>query len=231
MKKKRRDAFMTKNYGNGIEGYANILVKILPTQVKWRIRAQIIGSSRLGEVPVKKIIANTKGDIFVDIGAHIGLHTLTARKNFKRIFAYEPHPRNYNRLKRYTHNFTHIQTYQIAISNFNGTTDLYIASVPGRHTLKDPHVIKHQAKNTLSVQVTKLSSKLSNEREIALIKVDVEGTEWEVLDGAKDIMNRIDGWIIELHDLNRKQELEKLLKEIGYTITWIDSNHIYAKRH
>jgi len=63
-----------------------------------------------------------------------------------------------------------------------------------------------------------------------LVKVDVEGAEWEVLNGAKNVMSKIRSWLIELHDTTRKNELKDLLKSSGYNVRWVDRNHIFAWR-
>ena len=36
--------------------------------------------------------------------------------------------------------------------------------------------------------------------------------------------------VVKLYDSKGKAELESLLESLGYEITWIDQNHVYAKR-
>jgi len=63
-----------------------------------------------------------------------------------------------------------------------------------------------------------------------LVKVDVEGAEWLVLEGAKGMMNRIRSWLIELHDPIRKREIERRMAQHGYQHIWIDDHHIMFQR-
>jgi len=60
--------------------------------------------------------------------------------------------------------------------------------------------------------------------------MDVECSEFNILEGAKPIMSNINGWIIELHDLKRKQEMEELLQSHGYSTGWLGKRHIYARK-
>ena len=80
------------------------------------------------------------------------------------------------------------------------------------------------------MKATTLDVLLKNEPCVDLIKVDVEGAEWQVLDGTRKVMPRIKSWIIEIHDINRKQELEDRLSLEGYVTKWLDEKHIYAWR-
>jgi len=52
-----------------------------------------------------------------------------------------------------------------------------------------------------------------------------------VLKGSQTIMPRIKSWMIELHDTNRKNELEDYLSHEGYSTRWLDEKHIYAWRN
>ena len=74
--------------------------------------------------------------------------------------------------------------------------------------------------------------------EIDLIKADVEGEEWKVLEGAEPILERIKSWVVELRDSGRKEELEDWFVSRGYSVRWLDfafrgsqtANHICAWR-
>lgn len=76
-----------------------------------------------------------------------------------------------------------------------------------------------------------LSAILELEEEVDLVKVDVEGAEWLVLEGAEAIMPRIRRWVIELHEPSRKAELEHRMRQHGYNKnSWLDSAHLASQR-
>ena len=73
-----------------------------------------------------------------------------------------------------------------------------------------------------------------------LIKVDVEGAEILVLEGAKGVLSNVKQWIVEVHDIEnvlippseeRKLLFQSFFEENGYTTRWLDVRHIYAYRN
>ncbi len=56
------------------------------------------------------------------------------------------------------------------------------------------------------------------------MKIDVEGAEFLVLNGAKNALEggRITNLMIELHDEGRKDEMESFLGSRHYSTRWLD---------
>ena len=232
MGSKNRDKYMEDKYGSSLPiGYGKMIAKYLPLPIR-NIVEREIETYTVSEIEVKRLIKQQEGELFVDVGANIGVHSLNAKNNFKRIIAIEPHPLNLWSLKLNIRKAKNIQPYQLAISNFRGSTLLYISHSSGGHTLK-----QDQFHYSIPVKVTTLSDLLSKENSIELIKVDVEGMEWEVIEGAEAIMHKIKAWIIELHDIEKRKEMNIFMQKLGYTTKWIYSKHrsglnlhIYANR-
>ncbi len=76
---------------------------------------------------------------------------------------------------------------------------------------------------SIEVETTTIDSLLESGR-VDLMKIDVEGAEFMVLRGAKVALSqgRIQKLVIELHDKNRKDELDSILVSSGYTTEWLD---------
>ena len=173
------------------------------------------------ERPVSSFLKSIQGNIFVDLGANYGYYSLLLHKNFKRTYAFEPIQSLFDELKLNLSRFEDVVCINKAVSN----TD-------GQKWKSDYHGIEGET-DTIT-----LTSFFRNDQ-IDLIKMDVEGEEWKVLEGAKPIIDNIDSWLIELHDPNRKEEIEKWLVSNGYSIRWLDfayrgsetANHIYAWRN
>jgi FkbM family methyltransferase len=190
------------------------------------------------EPNVTKTVRRLKGQIFVDIGANLGYYSLIAAKNFRVVYAIEPEPKNLAQLRREVDwaGFKNIHVIEAAIADYEGHTLLSQSADPGANpgnwTIEEKYVFTPSANKrmviptdrTVSVSVHTLPKILPNEI-IDAVKVDVEGAEWRVLKGAESIMPRIRTWIIEIHDLARKQELNHYMSKHGYQCRWLDEYH------
>lgn len=183
------------------------------------------------EPAVSSLLLNKHGHFFIDIGAKAGYYSFLLYKNFDTILAIEPHPRNFKEIQRVKvrRNCDKIRMLQIAVSDQNGEGKLYLGSKCGRNSLLNDFTDIDKS-NYMKVHTATLDSLLKKDTSVDLIKVDVEGAEWKVLNGAKKVMGNIKSWLIELHDLTRRKELEDLLKSYGYNVRWVDWNHIFAWR-
>ena len=133
------------------------------------------------------------GNITVDVGANIGLHTLNMARivgNTGRVFAFEPDPSNFEILEKNVkiNNYQNIILEQKAVGDKHGRTTLYQSDNPGMHRIFPQ---TKQAKGQVQVELTSLDkyfidSNLANK--INFIKIDVEGFEFSVLKGMKNIL-------------------------------------------
>lgn len=129
-------------------------------------------------------------DVVVDVGAHVGLFTLKVAGKVKRVIAVEPHPLNYGLLKLNItlNNLRNVIPIKVALSNYTGKAKLYQGSSI-THTLRCQH-FKSEPDKALDVDVETLDSlldKLGVSR-VTFIKIDVEGSELEVLKGSEKVL-------------------------------------------
>ena len=133
------------------------------------------------------------GSIVVDVGANIGLHTLNMARivgNTGRVFAFEPDPSNFEILGENVkiNNYQNIILEEKAVGDKHGRVTLYQADNPGNHRLFPQ---TKQTKGEVEVELTSLDKYFidSNLAEkINFIKIDVEGLEFSVLNGMKNIL-------------------------------------------
>jgi len=226
--KKRRDRVLESGIlGNHLLGRENE-VRDLIFLVAQMLHSYGFLKTLPHEKSVQKTLKNLKGDLFVDVGANLGFYCFILNRNFKRIIAVEPHPSNMEEIRNSMRSFgiKNIECVQKAISNRNGLLPLFLSAGDTGHALgewtrKDEHMI---------VETITLQALLRNYNTIDLVKVDVEGAEWQVLEGSLPIIDKIKSWVIELHNLERKTELESLLSSLNYIVEWLDYNHIFAWR-
>ena len=127
----------------------------------------------------------------IDIGANLGhilMEIVAAAPNGKH-YAFEPIPHLYEALKStYTKNTT---VYNYALSSKKGSTTFnYYPGRPAVSGFKERNNQIGQQPTLISVNIEKLDDLIPENLKIDLIKIDVEGAEYEVLQGAKAVLKR-----------------------------------------
>lgn len=160
-------------------------------------------------------------DLFVDVGANVGSYTILASAHVGcDTIAIEPIPATFEKLKNNIL-INHIDHKVKALNIGAGSKNGVLHFTEGLDTVN--HVaIKEETFTTTEVVVESLDQ-IVHERYPVLIKVDVEGFEKEVLDGATRLLanNNLQAIIIELNGSGKKygfkdSEIHQKIIEIGY---------------
>lgn len=175
--------------------------------------------------------------IYIDIGANIGTTALpiaVKEKNLE-VHAFEPNPKifkilNENKLQNSCDNlFLH----NYAVGFKEEKSQLFITQREngnfGTSSLQNNNDIMDS--ESIEVNVIKLDDFFEKfEKTISLIKIDIQGFEWQAIQGAKSIISKQKPTIIFEHDdqyldepIKVKKELEKFFKEHQYNIFEIDT--------
>lgn len=128
------------------------------------------------------------GNIMIDVGAHIGSLSLIAANKVGetgKVLAFEPSPKFFAILQKNIslNNLTErIKSYQVALGNSEGT--VYLNEAVNDDTTN------HIAKSGTPVPSNTLDAYTQNLDAIHLLKIDVEGYEYEVLSGAQSTLKK-----------------------------------------
>jgi FkbM family methyltransferase len=138
------------------------------------------------------------GDTVVDVGAHIGYYSLLAGRCVGptgRVFAFEPEPTNYRRLRDHLvqNGLREVQSFNVALGSSPRAAEMYFNSDnDGGHAFWD--VARHELctrtredGKRLTVEVVVLDHVLAGlpaGQGPRLIKIDAEGMEYEILKGS-----------------------------------------------
>jgi FkbM family methyltransferase len=123
-------------------------------------------------------------DCCIDVGAHQGavLREMLRCAPRGRHIAYEPIPQLYARLVQ---EFPGVDVRCAALSNTAGSSPFkYVRSNPGYSGLRERHYPGEEDIETIEVRLDRLDDVLPEGFAPALIKIDVEGAEREVIEGA-----------------------------------------------
>jgi len=201
------------------------------------------------EIKVKQVFLKniTPGNIIIDCGASVGEFSLLAAKEIGSeglVLSIEPVKENVLQLKEnfVLNNFTNYKIIESAVSDKSGITNLYDHGVTGSSCLDSQLMEKPVTKvvkvNVLTVDEIIKSYKL---KKVDLLKIDIEGFEYEAFLGCKDSFNnrKIEKIICEVHTelLTKKGINEKkifqMLESYGFNVDIIDegkkTKHIFAK--
>ena len=125
---------------------------------------------------------------FVDIGANVGVWSIVMSQHFNKVVSYEPSKRNVECLKLNLNGSTEIRN--VALSDFNGKSQFHdeIKNC-GNSKLWN----EGEQPGLYDVEVRKLDDE--NIENCSLIKMDVQGYEWQVIQGAEKLIETQKPWI------------------------------------
>jgi len=161
------------------------------------------------------------GDICLDVGACIGDTTVpmaikTGRKG--TIIAVEPEPLNILFLYKNLLNLNNPPTCIIVVKaawNAKTTIQFNIHSTPTGHSLID------KFKDSIKVEADTLDNILKGEAQIDFAKIDVQGAELQLLEGAEEMLLKTRNIVVETHYFGEKALYPKvahILKQRGFNV-------------
>jgi FkbM family methyltransferase len=149
-----------------------------------------------------------ESDIVVDIGAHSGYFAkLCMDKGCKNIHCFEPEPDNFQCLVRNLSSYSYCQAYQLAVYKEMGTASFCV--VPGENT--GLHSLYDRGGIISEVNTVSLDDILLKLPKISLLKIDTEGSEFEILMNSK-LLNKVDKIVGEYHNDLTEYNLNDLIK-------------------
>lgn len=147
-------------------------------------------------------------DIVVDIGAHSGYFTkLCIDKGCKQVHCFEPEEENFQHLLNNLSSYSQYQAYQLAVYNEMGTIDFCV--VPGRNT--GLHSVYDRGGIVSKVNSISLDDILSNLPKVSLLKIDTEGSEFEILMNSK-LLHKVEKIVGEYHNDLTEYNLNHLIE-------------------
>lgn len=168
----------------------------------------------------------TAESVFVDVGANVGTLTCLAASLVGpkgRVLCVEANPKTATFLRQNIalNGFDNVEVMNAAVGAESG--HIYVT----QKRADDMNVVS-EGEGGLSVPLRRLDDVAQGYPKIDLLKIDVEGYERYVLQGAQDVLQKADVVMIEAYDENTRPfgygaaEILKLLQEAGFTCYLVD---------
>ena len=167
---------------------------------------------------LKKFYRKRSFDLVIDVGSHKGEFIKKVIKKEIPVYSFEPQSQVRSILKENTFNYNVIKYYDYALSNYVGSTDLYLNNMSSTSTTKKVDLSKKwvRFKNLIlggniyskieKVKVNTLDNLLIEDlgSKKILLKIDVEGGEAEVLEGSQEILKKCNVVLVQIESSNYK---------------------------
>lgn len=180
----------------------------------------------LDEVYVKGVYSQVKieaGQTVVDLGAHIGVFSLMAARKVGptgRVIAFEPSPQTLELLRRNlaANGLAWVKLHSVALAEADGTANFFVATDAANNPVTDT-LIATPDRKSVPVRLRRLDDVLAEEgiSVVDHLKIDVEGAEMRVLDGAPKTLARTRRIVMEVHPPQvNPADVRRRLEAVGF---------------
>jgi len=147
-------------------------------------------------------------DLCLDLGANVGTFTRRMAQTGAQVISFEPDPGAWSVLQKATADLDNVELIHKAVGHEAGALTLYrsdkwSADDPGAHTESSSLIPTKGASQAVRVDVVDIIAFIEAlDRDIRVIKMDIEGAEWDILTRLIDhpVLDRIDCIFVETHE-------------------------------
>ncbi len=176
---------------------------------------------------IDDVIEKASG-LIIDAGAHIGCFSVYASIQNPRakILAYEPEERNFASLKENLkmNGCKNVDAKNLAIWKEEGEKELFLSEDSHNHSF----FADGAAKKVHCTTLDKVLNKRWKDWRCELVKLDVEGAEFEILENLqKEVFEKVKVWCIEYHEYGdfKSQRLVAILQKNGLKVKIFPSRY------
>ncbi len=161
--------------------------------------------------------------VFYDVGAHIGFFSLLAARlvgSEGKVFSFEAAPENANRLRENARRNGFEQITVVPTAVWKECRRIRFQCASRSSSCNTGHVVLTQATapELIEVEAVTLDRFAQQYSVPQVIKIDVEGAEVEVLQGAQKILAAHPVFVCEVHSAESAIHVRKLLDMQGYRV-------------
>lgn len=176
----------------------------------------VYGEYSEAEVIVLTSVMN-KNTVVYDIGGNIGYHASAFATVAKHVYSFEPNLKNFALLMKNTKSFDNVTLINAAVTNKNTvlTVDDYDVNVPGNY---GSVTTGNGVKPIIGIKLDDFNFEKPD-----IMKIDVEGAEYQVIQGCEKTIRQHRPWIyFEAHETLDLPLIYKLLDQCKYYMYWCE---------
>lgn len=172
-----------------------------------------------------------EGDVVLDIGANIGYYALAEAKlvgETGKVYAIEPVASNFQLLQKNVNlnKFSNVETFQYAVGDKNEMADIFVSNMSNLCAV-NKDAVGGEIVEVQPVSMITIDEFIKDKKTPKLIRMDVEGYEYEILKGMKDTLKEDIKILMELHPQpgfmhpNKLQELYQILEKNNFRVKFV----------
>ena len=166
---------------------------------------------------LKEIHNDIFNGVAIDVGANIGNHSVFFSKFFKKVYSFEPNPKTFKLLEINSKLSDNIYVKKMGLSNKKVISNL----LENESNIGGSKLTNEKSEKTIDIKLTTLDQEINIiDEKINLLKIDVEGHEFEVIQGSKDTIKRFRPIIVFEQQLNdfpdNFRKIQKFLVDLNY---------------
>lgn len=172
-----------------------------------------------------------QGKISIDAGANVGTWTWSMARYSKEVHAFEPNPKNLSKLRRNLRNLKNVTIHGVALADREGEAILRIPRGSKGHSNQRASLSKvavgdDQVFSSLAVEQKRLDD--LGLRNVGFVKIDVEGFELTLLEGARETIARDHpNLLIEIEEAQTNIPIDESVRfvvDLGYRCLYLRRN-------
>lgn len=187
-----------------------------------------------------------KGGVVFDVGGELGYETEQFSEmvgSSGRVFVFECLPDHIARLRKLAEGRKNITVVENACWNEQSSLEFFVGRTPGSNTAvpdakgQRGQALADQSKEKIVVQAETLDNlwrKLTDSTPIDFLKMDIEGAEYEALEGASEILKHTRHVVIAAYHIRdgvrTADKVADMLLKSGFIVRIDENDHVYAER-
>ncbi len=188
------------------------------------------------EYKLEPILAKRLGNV-IDLGGNVGLFTARVAPYAEKVVVCEPVPENFERLEKNLSNFDNVVRKQIAVSDREKDIEIFMLSEDrhsgafSAHREEQGNLLREESITIPAVSLEQLMA-TQEMATVDLLKIDIEGAEYEVIYAAENILPRINRIHGEYHNVDasdprtRIDNFSAFLRGAGYEVEVQPHRHL-----